>query len=99
MAKVAHALLRPGGTLLLFREPTLALLRRNRDHGVEDDYGSFESEDSKRGYLRTLRAAGFAEARASQGAGSLRERSFLLKPPARWLNGIAFAEYVYVAVR
>ncbi|WP_028065707.1 class I SAM-dependent methyltransferase [Solirubrobacter soli] len=99
IAKVAFRLLRPGGRLLLFREPTLALLRRNRDHGIEDEYGSFESEDSRRGYLRTLRAAGFADARASQGAGSLRERAFLLRPPLRWLNGIAFAEYVYVAVR
>jgi SAM-dependent methyltransferase len=97
VAKVARRLLRPGGKLLLFREPTLALLRRNRDHGIEDEYGSFESEDTRRGYLRTLREAGFEAARAAPAAGSLRERTFLLKPPFSWLNGIAFAEYVYVA--
>ena len=97
VAKVAHRLLRPGGTLLLFREPTIALLRRHRDHGIEDDYGSFESEDTKRGYLKTLREAGFVGPRAVQAAGSLRERRFLLKPPVSWLNGLAFAEYTYVA--
>ena len=97
VAEVARRLLRPGGTLLLFREPTIALLRRHRDHGIEDDYGSFESEDTKRGYLKTLREAGFVGPRAVQAAGSLRERRFLLKPPASWLNGIAFAEYTYVA--
>ena len=37
--------------------------------------------------------------RAARAAGSLRERTYLLKPPLRWLNGIVFAEYVYVAVR
>jgi SAM-dependent methyltransferase len=99
VARIAQRLLRPGGQLLLFREPTLALLRRNRDHGIEDDYGSFESEDTRRGYLSTLRKAGFSHARAVPAAGSLRERTFLLRPPLRWLNGIAFAEYVYVAVR
>jgi SAM-dependent methyltransferase len=99
LAKVAWQILRPGGQILLFREPTIALLRRNRDHGVEDDYGSFESEDTRRGYLRTLRDAGFSDARAVAAAGSLRERAFLLKPPFRWLNGIAFAEYTYVARR
>ena len=69
------------------REPTLALLRRTRDHGVEDEYGSFESEDTRRGYLATLRAAGFSGVRAAPAAGSLRERTYLLKPPLRWLNG------------
>jgi SAM-dependent methyltransferase len=99
VAKVACRLLRPGGRVLLFREPTLALLQRTRDHGIEDAHGSFESEDTRRGYLRTLREAGFADARAVPAAGSLRRRAFLLKPPWSWLNGIAFAEYAYVARR
>ncbi|HEY3188980.1 MAG TPA: class I SAM-dependent methyltransferase, partial [Solirubrobacteraceae bacterium] len=42
LARVAHDLLRPGGTLFLHREPTLALLRRSRDHGREGRHGNFE---------------------------------------------------------
>jgi SAM-dependent methyltransferase len=101
LARVAFELLRPGGAVLLHREPTLALLRRTRDHGIEDEHGAFEHEYTARGYLRFLRDAGFAQARkvpAPGGVRGLRARA-LLRPPLSWLNGIAFAEYAYVARR
>ncbi len=100
LAGVALRLLRPGGTVLLFREPTLALLRRTRDHGLEGSHGCFEHEDSARGYERRLRAAGFEDVRrvAARGATGRRGR-LLMRPPLSWLNGIAFAEYAYVGRR
>lgn len=100
LAAVAFRLLRPGGTVLLFREPTLALLRRTRDHGLEGEHGSFEHEDTARGYERRLRAAGFQAVRrvAAPGATGRRGR-LLMRPPLSWLNGIAFAEYAYVGRR
>ena len=101
LARVAHELLRPDGQVLLFREPTLAVLRRTRDHGIEDEYGSFEHEATARGYERILRDAGFADVRRVPAAGSFRGRraQALLRPPLKWLNGIAFAEFSYVARR
>lgn len=101
LARVAYELLRPGGVCLLHREPTLALLRRTRDHGVEDEHGAFEHEYTARGYLAHLRAAGFHDARKVRAAGSFRgvKARALLRPPLAWLNGIAFAEYGYVATR
>ena len=100
LARVAWDLLRPGGCFVLFREPTLALLRGGRDHGVEDEHGSFEHEYTARGYLRHLRAAGFLATKhpASGGWRTVRARA-ILRPPLRWLNGIAFAEYTYVGRR
>jgi SAM-dependent methyltransferase len=101
VARVAHDLLRPGGAVLLFREPTLALLRRGRDHGVEDEHGSFEHEDTARGYERRLRAAGFTDVRRVPAAGSFRgaKARAILRPPLAWLNGFAFAEFAYVGRR
>jgi SAM-dependent methyltransferase len=101
LARVAHGLLRPGGHILLFREPTLSLLRRTRDHGVEGRHGSFEHEYTVRGYLDFLRAAGFQAARAVPVAGGFRRRRqrWAARPPLVWLNGIAFAEYSYTAQR
>jgi SAM-dependent methyltransferase len=101
LARVAHAALRPGGVFLLHREPTLAMLRRTRDHGLEGQYGGFEHEYSARGYLQRLSAAGFADVRKIPAAGSFRGRKAcaLLRPPLAWLNGIAFAEYAYMATR
>jgi SAM-dependent methyltransferase len=100
LASVAFALLRPGGTILLFREPTLALLRRTRDHGLEGRHGAFEHEYTARGYERKLREAGFEGVRrvAALGATGRRGR-MLMRPPLSWLNGIAFAEYAYVGRR
>ena len=98
LASVAHRLLRPGGTVLLFREPTRALLRRGRDHGVEDDYGSFEEEETARGYMTILRDAGFRSVRKVPAAGSFRgaRARATLRPPLSWLNGFAFAEFAYL---
>ena len=101
LAGVAYDLLRPGGQVLLFREPTLALLRRTRDHGIEGRHGTFEHEYTARGYLGYLRAAGFQAARAVPVAGGFvrRRQRWAARPPLAWLNGIAFAEYSYTARR
>jgi len=100
LARVAFGLLRPGGTLLLFREPTLVPLRRTRDHGIEDEHGSFEHEYSARGYEQLLRAAGFSDVRRVPAPGATGRRGrLLMRPPLSWLNGIAFAEYAYVGRR
>jgi SAM-dependent methyltransferase len=101
LARVAYELLRPGGTVLLFREPTLSLLRRTRDHGIEGEHGSFEHEYTARGYVDHLRGAGFRDARAVPVAGGFRRRRqrWAAHPPLAWLNGIVFAEYSYVARR
>ena len=75
--------------------------RRRRDHGIEDEHGGFEQEDTARGYERRLRAAGFTDVRRVPAAGSLRgaKARALLRPPLAWLNGVAFAEYAYVGRR
>ena len=100
VARVAYDLLRPGGRFVLFREPTLATLRRTRDHGVEDEHGSFEREYYARGYLDFLRRAGFEASKfpASGGFRTPRARA-LLRPPIAWLNGVLFSEYTYVGRR
>jgi protein-L-isoaspartate O-methyltransferase len=101
LARVAFDLLRPGGRFVLFREPTLSLLRRSRDHGAEDDHGSFEREYFAGGYVRSLREAGFSPVTRHPAAGGFatpRQRA-ILRPPLSWLNGIAFAEWTYVGVR
>jgi SAM-dependent methyltransferase len=101
LARVAFELLKPGGRFVLLREPTLALLRRTRDHGTEDEHGSFEREYDARGYLRALRDAGFRPATRHRAAGGFttpRQRA-ILRPPLAWLNGIAFAEWTYVGTR
>ena len=99
LAHVAFDLLRPGGVFLLHREPTLSLLRRSRDHGLEGEHGGFEREYTAQGYMEHLRAAGFQDVRKVPAAGSFRgaKARALLRPPLSWLNGIAFAEYAYVA--
>jgi SAM-dependent methyltransferase len=100
LARVARDLLRPGGRLVLTREPTLSLLRRSRDHGEEDEHGSFEHEYDAAGYLRHLSAAGLTASkhRASGGWRTRRARA-LLRPPLAWLNGVLFSEYTYVGER
>lgn len=98
--RVAFDLLRPGGRFVLLREPTLSLLRRRRDHGVEDAHGSFEREHHARGYLRALQEAGFLASRHPAAGGfRTRRQRYILRPPLRWLNGIAFAEWTYVGLR
>jgi len=100
LARVAWDLLRPGGAFVLFREPTVAALRRGRDHGEEGRHGSFEREYTAAAYLTLLRTAGF-DARRHRAAGgwrTARARATLL-PPLSWLNGMLFAEYTYVGRR
>jgi SAM-dependent methyltransferase len=97
LARVAYDLLRPGGHIVLFREPTVTPLRRRRDHGVEGEHGAFEHEYRPDRYVDFLRRAGF-EARkvpASGGFRSLKARA-LLRPPMAWLNGVLFSEFTYV---
>jgi SAM-dependent methyltransferase len=100
LARAAYELLRPGGRFVLFREPTLSLVRRTRDHGVEDEHGSFEREYRPGGYLDFLQRAGFDAAKfpASGGFDSPKARA-LLRPPMSWLNGLLFSEYTYVGRR
>jgi SAM-dependent methyltransferase len=101
LARVAYDLLRPGGRIVLLREPTLSPLHRTRDHGVEDAHGSFEREYVAREYQRALRDAGFAPVTKHAAAGGFatpRQR-MILRPPLSWLNGFAFAEWTYVGVR
>ncbi|HEX6713078.1 MAG TPA: class I SAM-dependent methyltransferase [Thermoleophilaceae bacterium] len=97
LARVAYELLKPGGSFVAFREPTLSVLRRRRDHGIEDEHGAFEHEYDRRGYLRHLSAAGF-DPRSARAAGSFRTpiARAILRPPLSWLNGIAFSEFTYV---
>jgi SAM-dependent methyltransferase len=97
LARVAWDLLRPGGHFVLFREPTLALLRRSRDHGIEGQYGSFEREYTARGYLSHLSAAGFKARKVPAAPGFSSPRARLMtRPPLCWLNGVWFSEYTYV---
>lgn len=99
LARVAYSILRPGGRFVLHREPTLAVLRRVRDHGVEAAHGDFEHEYDRWVYVRHLREAGF-EARSHLASVGTRGRARLyVRVPFRWLNGIAFANYTYVGVK
>ena len=97
LAGVAFRLLRPGGTFVLHREPTLSLLRRTRSHGIEGEHGSFEHEYDWWRYLSFLRDAGF-EARKAPAALGFRTRGHRarLRPPFSWLNGWAFSVFTYV---
>ena len=97
LAGVIAALLKPGGCAVLLREPTLAVLRRNRDHGEEGKHGSFEREYDSRGYLSFLAGAGLEASKhpVRHGFRSLRDRA-IGAPPLSWLTGILFSRYVYV---
>jgi SAM-dependent methyltransferase len=96
-ARVGFDLLRPGGTLLLLREPTLAFARRTRDHGIEANYGDFEHEYTRNEYVAFLTAAGF-EAR-SVGVRWFHAsgwRRVVYRPPVTWLSGFLRGHYVYL---
>ncbi|MGI8631082.1 MAG: class I SAM-dependent methyltransferase [Solirubrobacterales bacterium] len=67
LASTCFSLLRPHGRVLLMREPTLSLLRRTRDHGIEDLHGDFEREYRRGEYEGLLAGAGF---RAVQSVGA-----------------------------
>jgi SAM-dependent methyltransferase len=100
LAEVAFRLLRPGGQVLLLREPTLAPMRRTRDHGLEGQYGDFEHEYRRPQYVAFLQAAGFD-------ATSVRVRWFhasgwrrlVSHPPLTWLLAPLRGHYVYVGTR
>ena len=97
LCRIAYDLLAPGGHFLLHREPTLSLLRRKREKGLEDEFGDFERGYDWWTYLRFLREAGF-EARkvpAAHGYTALRDR-LRLRPPLSWLNGTIYSVFTYV---
>jgi SAM-dependent methyltransferase len=97
LARVAFDLLKPGGLLVLHREPTLSFLRRTRDHHEEGKHGDFEHEYFRRRYVEQLREAGFERAAwfpASIGTSPWRRA--WLRPPLSWLNGVVFGSYTYV---
>lgn len=100
MARVAYHLLRPGGVFVLHREPTLSLIQRSRDHGIEGDHGDFEHEYDWWKYLRFLREAGF-EASKHPAAASFANRweRARLRAPFSWLNGITYSSFTYVGRR
>jgi SAM-dependent methyltransferase len=100
LARVAYALLKPGGTVMLHREPTLSLLHRTRPHGLEGEHGSFEHEYDARVYLRFLEQAGF-DARKAPAPTSYDSRldRARMRPPLSWLNGITFSMYTYIGVK
>jgi SAM-dependent methyltransferase len=100
LARIAFDLLRPGGTLMLLREPTLAVLRRTRDHGIEGLHGDFEHEYRRADYVGYVRSAGF-EAR-SVGVRWFHAsgwRKLLYHPPVTWLSGLLRGHYVYIGVK
>ena len=97
LCRIAYDLLAPGGHFLLHREPTLSLLRRTREKGVEDEFGDFERGYDWWTYLRLLRDAGFdaRKVRATHGYTSLADR-VRLHPPLSWLNGTIYSVFTYV---
>lgn len=97
LAEVAFDLLRPGGTFLLLREPTLTRLHRSRDHGLEGRYGDFEHEYHEREYLGFLQSAGFDASRvAVRSAYPSRWRRALYRGPVALLIAELRGGYVYV---
>lgn len=100
LARVALDLLRPGGTLVLHREPTLSLLRRTRDHHEEGKHGDFEHEYFAKEYLAQLREAGFERTEKHPASiGFSAWRRAWMRPPLSWLNGIVHGSYSYVAIK
>jgi SAM-dependent methyltransferase len=96
-ARVAFDLLRPGGQVLLLREPTLAFLRRTRDHGIEGEHGDFEHEYRRPEYVAFLRRAGFdARSVGVRWFHTSGWRRVLYHPPLTWLSGALRGHYVYV---
>ena len=90
------ALLRRGGQLLLFREPTLSWFVRDRGTTVEDEHGDFEHGYTWRGYTGFLERAGLVASKvpATHSYTVLRAR-VRLHPPLSWLNGTVFSTFTY----
>jgi hypothetical protein len=97
IARVMFDLAKPGGFVMLMREPTLNFLKHTRDHGITDDYGDFEREYYRPEYLAFLRDAGF-EARSVgvRWFHSSRWRRAIYHPPITFLSGILRGHWVYL---
>ncbi len=100
LAQVVFELTRPGGSALLLREPTLTLLTRSRDHGLEAVHGDFEHEYSRRQYVDFLASAGFRARSVGVRwfhASGLRRVAY--RPPLTWLSGPLRGHYAYVGLK
>jgi SAM-dependent methyltransferase len=97
LASKIAALLKPGGHVMLFREPTLSLVRRRRERTAEDDHGDFEHGYDWWDYLGFLRRAGL-EARKVPATHSFTARRdrLRLRPPLSWLNGTLWSMFTYI---
>jgi SAM-dependent methyltransferase len=97
MGRVLFDLTKPGGAVMLMREPTLNFLKHTRDHGITDDYGDFEREYYAPEYLAFLRGAGF-EARSVgvRWFHSSRWRRAIYHPPITFLSGLLRGHWVYL---
>lgn len=97
LADVVFELVRPGGAVVLLREPTLPLLARSRDHGIEARFGDFEHEYRRGEYVRFLADAGFdARSVRVRWFHTSRVKRLLFRPPLTSLSGVLRGHYVYV---
>ncbi len=97
LADQIAALLRSGGHVMLFREPTLSWLVRDRGTTVEDEHGDFEHGYTWKGYTGFLERAGLVASKvpATHSYTALRDR-VRLHPPLSWLNGTLYSTFTYV---
>ena len=97
IADVLFDLTKPGGSVMLMREPTLNFLKRSRDHGITDDHGSFEREYYRPQYLAFLREAGFsARSVGVRWFHSSPWRRAIYHPPITYLSGPLRGHWVYL---
>ena len=97
LADVVFQLTKPGGSALLLREPTLTLLSRSRDHGIEAAHGDFEHEYRRQQYVEFLAAAGFrARSVGVRWFHASGLRRALYRPPLTRLSGPLRGQYAYV---
>jgi SAM-dependent methyltransferase len=97
LSRICFDLLRRGGTVVLFREPTLTPTHRKRDHGIEAEHGDFEHEYRRGEYVTFLRDAGFdARSIGVRWFHSGGWRRVLYHPPLTLLSGPLRGHYVYV---
>ena len=97
IARVMFDLAKPGGLVMLMREPTLNFLKHTRDHGITDDYGGFEREYYRPEYLAFLRDAGFdARTVGVRWFHSSPWRRAIYHPPITYLSGVLRGHWVYL---
>ena len=97
MGRVLFDLTKPGGSVMLMREPTLNFLKHTRDHGITDDHGSFEREYYRPQYLAFLRDAGFdARTVGVRWFHSTPWRRAIYHPPITFLSGVLRGHWVYL---